>query len=29
MRFHLSDLWRWEGTIDRGTYALVGVVGFG
>ncbi len=28
MRFQLSDLWRWEGTTDRSTYALVGVVGF-
>ncbi len=23
-----SSLWRWEGTIDRGPYALIGVVGF-
>lgn len=23
-----SDLWRWYGTVDRGTYALVGVAGF-
>ena len=28
MRFTLSDLWRPTGTIDRGTYAVVGVVGF-
>ena len=28
MRFQFSNLWRWEGTTDRGTYALVGVVGF-
>jgi uncharacterized membrane protein YhaH (DUF805 family) len=26
MRF--SDLWSWEGTIDRGPYALVGLIGF-
>jgi uncharacterized membrane protein YhaH (DUF805 family) len=24
-----SDLWHWEGTIDRGPYALVGLIGFG
>ncbi len=24
----LSDLWRWDGTVDRGTYALIGLVGF-
>lgn len=23
-----SDLWRWEGTIDRGPYALIGLIGF-
>jgi len=23
-----SDLWYWEGTIDRGPYALVGLIGF-
>lgn len=23
-----SDLWHWEGTIDRGPYALVGLIGF-
>ncbi len=28
MKFKLSDLWRWEGTIDRGPYAFVGVIGF-
>lgn len=28
MHLKLSDLWRWEGTIDRGPYALVGVIGF-
>ncbi len=26
MRF--SELWRWRGTIERGPYALIGVVGF-
>jgi uncharacterized membrane protein YhaH (DUF805 family) len=24
----VSDLWSWEGTIDRGPYALVGLIGF-
>ena len=28
MNLKLSDLWRWEGTIDRGPYALIGVIGF-
>ncbi|MGE5326177.1 MAG: hypothetical protein ACM3NO_04005, partial [Deltaproteobacteria bacterium] len=28
MKIRLSDLWRWEGTIDRGPYALIGVAGF-
>ena len=28
MNLKLSDLWRWEGAIDRGPYALVGVIGF-
>ncbi len=28
MNLKLSDLWRWEGTINRGPYALIGVVGF-
>lgn len=28
MKFRLRDLWTWEGTIDRGTYALIGLVGF-
>lgn len=28
MKFKLSDLWRWDGTVDRGTYVLVGVVLF-
>src|SRR5580765_1087990 len=27
MKFKLSDLWRWDGTVGRGLYALVGVVG--
>jgi hypothetical protein len=28
MRFRFRDLWTWEGTLDRGTYALVGLIGF-
>ena len=28
MHIRLSDLWRWDGTVDRGPYALIGVVGF-
>lgn len=28
MRFQLSDLWRWDGNVDRGTYAMVGILGF-
>jgi hypothetical protein len=28
MKIKLSDLWRWDGTVDRGTYALIGVLGF-
>jgi hypothetical protein len=28
MRIQLADLWRWEGTMNRGPYALVGMVGF-
>ncbi len=28
MRFKFSDLWRWDGTVDRGIYALVGLIGF-
>src|SRR5579863_10001710 len=28
MRIQISDLWRWDGTIDRGPYALIGLVGF-
>src|SRR5262245_6322395 len=26
MNIHASDLWRWDGTIGRGPYALLGVV---
>ena len=28
MKFRLSNLWRWSGEIDRGPYALIGVVLF-
>ena len=28
MKMTFGDLWRSAGTIDRGTYALVGVLGF-
>jgi hypothetical protein len=28
VKIRLSDLWRWDGGIDRGPYALIGVVGF-
>jgi len=28
MKIQLSDLWRWDGTVDRGPYALIGLVGF-
>ena len=28
MRIHLSDLWRWDGTIDRGPYAVIGLAAF-
>jgi hypothetical protein len=24
----ITDLWRWDGTVGRGTYALVGFIGF-
>lgn len=27
-RLQFSDLWKWEGTVSRGTYALVGLLGF-
>ncbi len=28
MRFRFRDLWTWEGTIDRGPYLLIGLIGF-
>jgi hypothetical protein len=28
MKIKFADLWRWDGTVDRGTYALVGLVAF-
>ncbi len=28
MRIKFSDLYRWDGTVDRGPYALIGVLGF-
>lgn len=28
MNIKLSDLWRWDGTVDRGPYILIGVAGF-
>lgn len=28
MKLRLSELWRWDGTVDRSTYALIGVMGF-
>ena len=28
MSVRLSDLWRWDGTIDRGPYLLIGLAGF-
>ena len=27
MGFRMANLWRWDGTVERGTYALVGLVG--
>lgn len=27
-RLRFADLWRWDGTVDRGPYALVGLLGF-
>jgi len=27
-RLHLSDLWRWDGTVDRGVYLTIGLTGF-
>jgi hypothetical protein len=26
--FRFSDLWKWHGTVDRGVYVIVGLVGF-
>lgn len=28
MKFTFADLWRWDGTVDRGVYAIVGLIGF-
>jgi len=28
MKFRFRDLWSWEGAIDRGPYALIGLIGF-
>src|SRR5262249_50984556 len=28
MKTRFTDLWRWHGTIDRGPYAVIGLVGF-
>ncbi|MBI3269321.1 MAG: SRPBCC family protein [Planctomycetes bacterium] len=28
MNLRLSDLWRWDGTVDRGPYLTIGVLGF-
>lgn len=28
MKIGASELWRWEGTIERGPYLLVGILGF-
>jgi hypothetical protein len=28
MKIRFSDLWRWDGTIDRGPYAIIGLLGF-
>src|SRR5271155_5556028 len=28
MRFRLRDLWTWEGSIGRGPYVLIGLIGF-
>lgn len=28
MKIQFSDLWRWDGTVERGKYALIGVAGF-
>ncbi|HLY63777.1 MAG TPA: hypothetical protein VKV95_23810 [Terriglobia bacterium] len=29
MKLRISDLWRWDGTVDRGPYALIGLLLFG
>lgn len=29
MKIRISDLWRWDGTVDRGPYALIGLLMFG
>ena len=29
MKFHFADLWCWNGTIGRGPYAVIGLLGFG
>ena len=28
MKIQISDLWRWDGAVDRGPYALIGLLGF-
>lgn len=28
MKFRIRDLWRFEGTLDRGPYVLIGLIGF-
>ncbi|MEL6182828.1 MAG: DUF805 domain-containing protein, partial [Myxococcota bacterium] len=28
MNIKFSDLWRWDGTVERGPYVLIGVIGF-
>ena len=28
MRIKFDDLWTWNGTLDRGSYALIGLIGF-
>jgi hypothetical protein len=28
MKFRFADLWRWDSTMDRGAYALIGLIGF-
>lgn len=29
MRFSVSDLWRWDGELNRGPYVAIGIIGFG